>query len=524
MKRLFFVTSILMMLAGLVLPARAQSVGDEGLFTPAARPDSLAAPSNDPTILRSRYVTVDFEALGQFDRDGHAPGGTSGLSNRLVLNLFEDVTLVAILDRVEPLTSGRYAWVGHLESTELGQVVLIVDDSVVVGNITLPDAVYQIRYGGGQTHVIHQIDQAAFPPEGEPTPVQLPAIEPRGPDGAQDDDGSVIDVLVVYTAAASSGAIAGGFPDIEAQIDLAAVETNTSYANSQINQRIRVAPPIEVVYAESGSSKTDKARLQNPSDGFLDVVHEYRHAYGADLVTLLVENLDACGEAYDILNPVSTAFAPFAFNVTSRSCATGIYSFGHELGHLMGARHDWFVDATDNSPFTYNHAFINNSAASGRWRTVMAYNDQCDCSDEVTPCPALGARATPNSPSCTRLDFWSNPSVISRTVQMGSPTEDNHLTLNNTAGAVANFVSGSLSPVYVDGSWGGDENGSSANPFNTVAEAAYRTLPNAVVWIKPGVYPETLLTQDDPSFDLSFVINRPVVLRVNGSGTVVIGQ
>ncbi|NTV27825.1 MAG: hypothetical protein HGA93_03990, partial [Methanothrix sp.] len=35
-------------------------------------------------------------------------------------------------------------------------------------------------------------------------------------------------------------------------------------------------------------------------------------------------------------------------------CAVGNYSFGHEIGHLQGARHDWYVDSTPG----HNHGDV----------------------------------------------------------------------------------------------------------------------------------------------------------------------
>ena len=53
-----------------------------------------------------------------------------------------------------------------------------------------------------------------------------------------------------------------------------------------------------------------------------------------------------------------------AFFVVSQSC-TG-FTWVHELGHLMGARHD--NDPT-TSPFSFGHGFVN---AGRNFRTVMA--------------------------------------------------------------------------------------------------------------------------------------------------------
>lgn len=45
----------------------------------------------------------------------------------------------------------------------------------------------------------------------------------------------------------------------------------------------------------------------------------------------------------------------------------------HEIGHLIGARHD---QALDDSvmPFAFGHGFVNGKA----WRAMMSYKDSCD--------------------------------------------------------------------------------------------------------------------------------------------------
>jgi len=136
------------------------------------------------------------------------------------------------------------------------------------------------------------------------------------------------------------------------------------------------------------------------------------------------------------MTSVSTSFAVWSFAVVSRSCATGYYSFAHELGHNMGARHDWYVDDTENKPYSYNHGFVNQAEG---WRTIMAYN---------TECAVAGS-------NCTRLPYWSNPEVeyggVPMGVAEGTSTDciegepepdcdaDNRKTLNETAYTVADF-------------------------------------------------------------------------------------
>ena len=68
-----------------------------------------------------------------------------------------------------------------------------------------------------------------------------------------------------------------------------------------------------------------------------------------------------------------------------------------------------------------------------------------------------------------------------------------------------------LNPVYVDWANTGVENGTIANPFNTVVEGVQVVIPDGAVYIRSGSYPEILN------------FNRPVTLLATG-GPVTIGQ
>ena len=126
---------------------------------------------------------------------------------------------------------------------------------------------------------------------------------------------------------------------MEGTVYLAMAETNQSYLNSDVNQRLRLAHVAEVSYTESGAFDTDLTALQNGSDGTMDNVQTLRNTFAADTVSLITETGDACGLGY-FMSSVSNGFESFAYSVVKRSCATGYFSFGHELGHNMGADHD----------------------------------------------------------------------------------------------------------------------------------------------------------------------------------------
>ena len=92
-------------------PASAQS----GLFSDVTTTRQGETPtSRDPTVVRSRPVNIN---LGQVD-SGNAPprARVSNTDNTLVLNLFNNVNLTAVRDRVEPTSSGAgFIWHGHVQ-------------------------------------------------------------------------------------------------------------------------------------------------------------------------------------------------------------------------------------------------------------------------------------------------------------------------------------------------------------------------------------------------------------------------
>ena len=131
----------------------------------------------------------------------------------------------------------------------------------------------------------------------------------------------------------------------------------------------------------------------------MDEVHTLRNKYSADVCVLLISDNEYCGLASGIGTTAANAFCVVS---TYSTCATSNYSFAHEIGHLMGCRHDPFVDNT-TTPFAYGHGYVNSSKG---WRTIMAYRDACD--------------------SCRRLQYWSNPNITYGGDPMGTASTNNN--------------------------------------------------------------------------------------------------
>ena len=139
-----------------------------GLFSHATLENELST-TREPPIIRRRFVEINYDLLIRKDLSHEVK---PAIANTLGLNLFDNVYFTVILDRLELRTIDDFSWIGHIEGMEYSDVILILKDRVMVGNITTSDAHYRVRYKKNDVHTISEIDRSAFLPELEPIPVE----------------------------------------------------------------------------------------------------------------------------------------------------------------------------------------------------------------------------------------------------------------------------------------------------------------------------------------------------------------
>lgn len=400
-------------IAGLVLasPARSQPDPPQEVFTPYALP-SLSASSNTVlSRLRTEHAAADIKVVRL---NVQALTGARANSPR-TLSL-GDARFDSVTRQTTPLADGRVLWKGEIASPNAalpaGDATLVIQGQSATGTVSAPDGRrYQIRPLGGDATAVIQLDFNRLrneEPPGRPGIAAPPgAAANAAPPPVTDlaDAVPTIDLLVVYTPGAQ--ARSGG---IDPLIDLATVETNDSFINSRVTARTRVVARMLLNLSEEGKSY-DQIMAEFVINAS---VTARRDAARADVVVLIMNQADWCGQANDI-----KATADKAFALVHYGCATGYYSFGHELGHLIGARHDVAMDP-DASPYPYGHGY-GYPANVGAFRTVMGY--ACD--------------GTPCNP---RVPYWSNPSVLYNGRPTGNATTAyNARVWNERAAEVAAF-------------------------------------------------------------------------------------
>ncbi len=152
-------------------------------------------------------------------------------------------------------------------------------------------------------------------------------------------------------------------------------------------------------------------RMVDSSDGYLEEeVPFLRDRYRADVVVLVVDDNRGCGLATRVAAEPDEAYA-----VVHHECAATTYSFAHEIGHIIVARHDRLLDQSI-SPFPFGHGFV---APDLKWRTMMSYKRGCN--------------------GCPRLPIWSTPASVMQGQQAGSDIHDNARVIRENAARVASF-------------------------------------------------------------------------------------
>lgn len=474
-----------------------------GVFGPAGPAWGSAAPGHPVLVTASLKTAHDdrpepdggTRRIGPVDiRPEVLTSLVPGQSISLTICPFADTCFEVLIDNGGTLAYGSRSWTGRVVDADGSRVRFMHCDDVLVGAVAVPgrgmfvirpapDGSYQAREldegvvaSCGYDHHPHLFDPAKNPIASFEKSSLTIAVESSSI-AAGCDDGTVIDVLIVYTEAARIAA--GGVSAMNALIDGAVADANDAFMNSLIDTSLRVVGREEVVYAETGIWQTDGPRLVDPNDGYLDDVHPLRDQLGADCVSLWVEGLNTGGIGY-YPDPSLTGVNASGFSLLRIDNAPFL-TFAHEIGHNLFCAHDR-PNANSGDPFAdYSYGYVEPGQA---WQTIMA----------VTVAPTIPHFANPNV-------IWPGPVPPNpgpTGVPDGQPEpSDVALTINQTRHFVANFrptaVPGLPSVIHVrsDAPAGGDGLtwATALNDLNhALCLAAGSQGAVEEIWVKSGTY------------------------------------
>lgn len=356
---------------------------------------------------------------------------------------------------------GDHVWFGKVDGQAGNDVVLTEVAGELAGVIHVGSRMFRIDPG---SDALREVDRTRYRGEHgegyvEAGPVGAPDLQHLGPvaapvDGELEylgDNPASIDVLVAYTKDAEQKV-----SNMPLEIQLAVEQTNMAFEESGIIARLDLVHTVGVFHDEAGSSPrplpTDLRRLTDPGDGPLDFLHVSRDQLAADIVVLVVagvgDNLKGSGEACGYANqlarkdPAPEYYDPdsnlvgsdAAFAVVDIDCMVDYMTFAHEIGHVMGARHDWYKDQRV-TPFRFSHGL---SRPFSQIRTMMAYPDECEALG--WDCPKIQRFSNPD------VWYWSSdvpPTLIGNPEGHAEPA-DNASSINLMAPTVASLrLSGS---------------------------------------------------------------------------------
>lgn len=262
---------------------------------------------------------------------------------------------------VEARSEADFKWVGA-SADKLSTAIFISKNGNLSGAFNINERSFQLFSAGDELSMLLEdrtdlglqcnVEGHAFTSK-ENTLTKLTNGQPSGARAGVCTE--PVRVLVLFTQNA-----ANSVPDINAVIDLSIQQYNTTINNSGIGgipqtNFIQEAGRQLVTFTSNSPEQTplaEEAAARVRDDA---TVQNLRNQFQADLVVCLVEHTydqNAIGSVTTVpaFNSEYAAIvrAPFASNAAN-------FTFTHEVGHLMGGRHE--ITADGNGP-AYSHGFL----------------------------------------------------------------------------------------------------------------------------------------------------------------------
>lgn len=197
----------------------------------------------------------------------------------------------------------------------------------------------------------------------QPRPCGMPEVSPPPPDSSGPGPNAcdlptgidtyntcpaLVSVLIVFTAEAKEWVL-DHYGDIDAYVQVGQTAVNQAFYNSDIpNKEIRIEwiERLDVTLPDPPIIDIDILALP-------DILEPERNASNADVAILLTNRGYGTGGAVSAIGPSDAE----ALAIVEAPYFNSQYVFAHELGHLLGGRHNWPIDAGDDATQVCSHAY-----------------------------------------------------------------------------------------------------------------------------------------------------------------------
>ncbi len=346
------------------------------------------------TVIRSRIAKLNTvgvtNVLGSDDLD-------------IIFNLFDDAEYqVANVGR-SSTKYGAEIWDGfHHLGDSAEQIRIAKDSNSITGSIQISGKLYEIKpIGSGPNHIVTELDvntddrdesEAGYskmlrdsPTTSGAAPLVSTKLCTDGPDPGIPIPIKKIDVDFMVAWGST----------LNASQNMPLMSASMMSNIQRAMNSLELTHFIQANLVWQGVVNLDLS-LNTGSTPALDAViadtqiKQIRNNSNADLVLYISNGLsDACGigQLNEYANP---SHLERAYSVISSNCALS-GTPAHEVGHLIGMRHDRYVDHSRGTGF--NFGFSNLAV---KLRTLMAYSNYC----------------TDSGTSCIRINRYSSPREI----------------------------------------------------------------------------------------------------------------
>jgi Metallo-peptidase family M12 len=347
-------------------------------------------------------------------------------------------TVLLRVDRTQAITVKRgestgnahgCTWTGTVQETGESAMLMWWKNGRLTGMLSYNGHVYSVLRDGDEIRAVREVGPRMAPASGHTDAsdargaarsaqkpgkwpsllaADTPAVEPFSDAErlAMEAKKITIDLMVLYTSKAASHYIR----DPAEVVALAVEQTNQTFRNSGLaNINLRLVHTQSIDYDEIAGEHFGHLYGMVDGVGPLKAIRKLRDEKRADIVGLIVDDPSSCG-----LSTRVGADAEEAYFVAHHSCAAIAYSLAHEVGHILGARHDRQTDG-NNAPFPFGHGYVNGN----KWRDLMSYQDICG--------------------GCPRIPYWSNPRIMYKGEPTGTVANDNARVILGQAERVSNF-------------------------------------------------------------------------------------